>query len=135
MEFINWDESLSVGLNYFDEQHKKLIRIINKLYDSMKERKSREILSEIFNELIDYTKTHFKSEEEMMIKYNYPHYIAHYNEHKKLTEEVLKLQEKYNKGELFISVEVMNFLKDWLSHHILETDKKYGPFLKEKGIK
>jgi len=37
-------------------------------------------------------------------------------------------------NKLGITLEVMNFLKDWLSHHILSVDKKYAPFLNEKGI-
>ncbi len=134
MPYIEWNESLSVGLSSFDEQHKKLIAIINKLYDSMKEGKGKSILGDLFNELIEYTKFHFKSEEDIMLKYDFPGYKEHLDEHKKLTQQVVELKDKYEKGNLFITVEVLSFLKEWLSHHILEIDKKYGPYLKQKGI-
>ncbi len=134
MPYIDWNDDLSVLVKSFDEQHKKLISLINKLYDAMKERKGREILGEILNELIEYTKFHFKSEEDLMLKYNYPAYNEHLEEHSKLTKEVLLFKEKYEKRDIFISSEVLLFLKDWLTHHILETDKKYGVFFKEKGI-
>ncbi|MCX7820978.1 MAG: bacteriohemerythrin [Brevinematales bacterium] len=134
MSYIDWNENLSVGLNSFDEQHKKLVSIVNKLYDAMKEGKGKEILGQVFSELIEYTKFHFKSEEEIMFKYDFPGYKEHLEEHNKLTKEVLELKDKYDKGNIFITVEILAFLKDWLSHHILETDKKYGSFLKSKGL-
>lgn len=134
MSYIDWNENLSVGLTSFDEQHKKLVSIVNRLYDAMKEGKGREVLGEVFSELIEYTKFHFKSEEEVMLKYDFPGYREHLEEHNKLTKEVMELKEKYDKGNIFITTEILAFLKDWLAHHILETDKKYGPFLKEKGV-
>ena len=132
MAFIDWNSNLSVGVEMFDEQHKKLISIINKLYDAMKEKKGKEVLEEVFNELVEYTKTHFKSEEDMMMKFNYPYYAEHLKEHNDLTKTAMDLIEKYKKGDLFVTIETLNFLKEWLSHHILETDKKYGPFFKGK---
>jgi hemerythrin-like metal-binding protein len=134
MPYIEWNDSLSVGLSFFDEQHKKLIFIINKLFDAMKEGRGKEVLGEVFNELIDYTKFHFKSEEDAMLKYNYPYFNEHFEEHNKLTSQVLELKNKYENGQIFITIDILSFLKEWLFHHILETDKKYGPFLKEKGI-
>ncbi|MCX7820979.1 MAG: bacteriohemerythrin [Brevinematales bacterium] len=134
MAYIDWSSELSVGVNLFDEQHKKLVGIINKLYDAMKEGKGRNVLGEIFNELIEYTKFHFKAEEEVFLKYDYPGYSEQQREHSKLTKEVMDLKDKYDKGNIFITVEMLSFLKDWLSHHILEVDKKYGPYLKQKGI-
>ncbi|MEJ5285435.1 MAG: bacteriohemerythrin [Brevinematia bacterium] len=134
MSYIDWNENLSVGLTSFDEQHKKLVSIVNRLYDAMKEGKGRDVLGEVFSELIEYTKFHFKSEEEVMLKYDFPGYKEHLDEHNKLTKEVMELKEKYDKGNIFITTEILAFLKDWLAHHILETDKKYGPFLKEKGV-
>ncbi len=135
MPYIDFSESLSVNVTSFDEQHKKLVSLVNKLYDAMKEGKGKEILSEVFNELIEYTKFHFKSEEEMMLKYDYNGYKEHLDEHNKLTKEVLELKDKYEKGNIFITTELLAFLKEWLSHHILEMDKKYGPFFNEKGIR
>lgn len=134
MAYIDWNEGLSVGVNLFDEQHKKLVSILNRLYDAMKEGKGRNVLADIFNELIEYTKFHFKAEEETLLKHDYPGYSEQHEEHSKLTKEVIELKEKYDKGNIFITVEVLSFLKEWLSHHILEVDKKYGPFLREKGI-
>ncbi|MFQ3675972.1 MAG: bacteriohemerythrin [Endomicrobiia bacterium] len=134
MSYIDWNENLSVGLTSFDEQHKKLVSIVNRLYDAMKEGKGRDVLGEVFSELIEYTKFHFKSEEEVMLKYDFPGYKEHLDEHNKLTKDVMELKEKYDKGNIFITTEILAFLKDWLAHHILETDKKYGPFLKEKGV-
>lgn len=134
MNFIDWTDDLSVGVETFDEQHKKLISIINKLFDALKQGKANNILSEIFDELIDYTKFHFKSEEQLMTKYGYKDYEYHLKEHNYLTDKVVDLKEKYKEGDLMISIEVMEFLRNWLKDHILVTDKKYGKFFNENGI-
>lgn len=129
MSFIKWNESLSINFPKIDEQHKKLVDIVNKLHDNMSKGKGKEALGEVFNNLIDYTVYHFNTEEEYMIKYNFPGLATHQIEHKKLTDDVLKLKHKFEKGESVITIEVMNFLKKWLADHIEKTDKKMGEFL------
>lgn len=134
MAFINWNEGLSVDVKMFDEQHKKLIGLINNLHEAMSQGKGGKALGDILKQLIDYTETHFKDEEKAMEKYKYPGCGLHVIEHKDLTGKVIALQAKYNKGDAILSMDVMKFLKDWLTHHILETDKKYGVFFKSQGI-
>lgn len=134
MAFISWNENLSVDVKMFDEQHKQLIGLINNLHDAMSQGKGAAALGTVLNELIDYTKTHFADEEKIMKQYNYPSYGLHVIEHRNLTDKVVELQNKYNHGNMVLSMDVMQFLKDWLTHHILETDKKYGVFYRSKGI-
>ena len=52
-----------------------------------------------------------------------------------MTEHVLHLHQKYDSGEISNPIQITNFLKNWLAKHILETDKVYGPFLNEKGVR
>ncbi len=129
MPLINWKESLSVGIEYIDNQHKELVRIINKLNDAMLQDKGSEEMSGILDDLAEYTKSHFKSEEHLMQKYDYPQTSDHIKEHEKLTKEVKDFAENYRQGKAIITLPVMNFLKDWLNNHILETDKLLGQFL------
>ena len=79
--------------------------------------------------MINYTVYHFNTEEEYMTKHKYPELLSHKNEHKKLTEDVLKLKDKFEKGEAGITIEVMHFLKNWVADHIEKTDKKMGEYL------
>ncbi|MCX7880325.1 MAG: bacteriohemerythrin [Ignavibacteria bacterium] len=134
MAFITWNDSFSVGIAKIDNQHKRLIQIINKLDDAMKEGKGKEILSEVLNELILYVNTHFKTEEEYMTQYNYDEYEQHRYEHEKLTDEVKRFYDDFKGGRVVLSVQIMNFLRNWLMDHIVVKDKKLGKFLNEKGL-
>jgi len=134
MAIINWEKELSVNITELDEQHKKLIDIINDLHNAMLKGKSRDILDKVLDNLIDYTKNHFRSEEILFEKYNYPDYLKHKKEHDDLVKQVLEIQEKYKSGKIFISIEILDFLKNWVSIHILQSDKHYTSFLNSNGV-
>ena len=129
MAFLTWNDKYSVGIRNLDDQHKKLIEILNQLYEAMKAGKGNEILGKVLVDLITYTKTHFAAEENLMQIRNYPHFAAHKAEHDKLTKKAVELEQQFRAGKTALSVEVAQFLKTWLNDHILGMDKKYGPFL------
>lgn len=133
--YIAWQNIFSVNIKEIDEQHKKLIDIINELYDSMKIGKGKEILENTLDKMIKYAQTHFTKEEEYMTDYKYPEYKAHKGEHKKFVKKVLTFQKDFKGDKLALSSDVMEFLRNWLINHIMETDKKYAPFFNEKGLK
>lgn len=135
MALIQWDKSLSVGISEIDEQHVKLIAIINSLHDAMKAGKTKEILGDLLQSLIDYTKMHFAYEEKYFDLYRYENSAKHKAEHKKLTEQVLDFQKKFNSGAIALSVELMNFLSDWLKNHIKGTDQQYTKCFQDHGLK
>jgi hemerythrin len=133
MALITWSDKLSVKVTQLDEQHKKLIEILNRLHDAMKVGKGKEILEEVLSSLIIYTQKHFAAEEELMKVNSYPGYAVHKQEHNQLVTQVLDVQKQMQTG-VVLSQQVMNFLKNWLETHIQGTDKKYGPFLNQKGL-
>lgn len=132
MPFMEWSDKLETGVKEADEQHKKLVGLINDLYDAMKQGKGREVIDKVLDELVKYAWYHFTTEETLMSKYGYPELQAHKREHEAFKAKIKEFLEKKAKGEITLSVEVMSFLKDWLVKHIMGTDKKYGPFLIEK---
>ena len=134
MAFIDWSNSLSVDIKELDDQHKKLIELINQLNDAMKVGKGKDVIGKVLGSLIAYTQSHFATEERLMQAHSYPSYIIHKKAHDDLTKQALDLQKKFETGNLAITIEVMGFLKDWLSKHIMNTDKQYSPFLKGKGV-
>ncbi|MCX7909680.1 MAG: bacteriohemerythrin [Ignavibacteria bacterium] len=134
MSFITWNDSYSVGVAIIDNQHKRLVNIINELNDAMGAGKGKEVLGKVLFELIQYVNTHFKTEEEYMIKYQYDEYEQHRYEHEKLTDEVKRFYEDFNSGKAVLSIQIMNFLRNWLMDHIIIKDKKFGKFLNEKGM-
>ncbi len=136
MPLMEWNPKMSVGVELFDSEHKKLVTMLNSLFDAVQAGKGKEVLGKTLDGLIDYTKSHFAHEEQYMVKHGYPDLAGHKKEHEDLAKQVLDVQKKYHSGSTAtLSMEVMNFLKNWLIKHIQGTDKKYGPFFNARGVK
>ena len=86
-------------------------------------------MGEIFDELLNYTVFHFQAEEKLMKSHSYPQAPAHFKEHQDLIQQVLELQAKFKAGTVMLSIATMDFLKNWLANHILQTDMNLGHFL------
>jgi len=134
MSLIIWNDSLSVGINSIDDQHKKLVQMLNTLYDALEQNHGKDVIQEIFEGLTIYTNKHFAYEEELFTEYNYPESASHIADHDTLIEEVMALKEKLENGDKKINIKVMSFLKEWLTNHILKTDMACSAFLKSKGV-
>ena len=131
---LRWSPSLSVGLVCIDDQHKVLVDLINELYQKMNGNAAQAAIGSVLTKLIDYTETHFKFEEDLFAKHGYEHIDAHMEIHRKLVAQLLDFQKEFKTGKADISLELMEFLKDWLINHIKKTDTKYVPFLRSKGV-
>jgi hemerythrin len=134
MPLMTWTQQLSVGVKVLDDDHKKLIGMLNQLNDGMKAGQGRQTLGKVFDELVDYTKMHFAREEQFFAETGYGAAEAHKKEHDDLTMRVLDLQTRHNNGALALSKEVINFLQGWLIYHIQGSDQKYRPHLNANGI-
>jgi hemerythrin len=130
MSIFQWKEEYSVDHSEIDTQHKRLFQLAGNLHAAMTEGKGKDALSKTLNDLIEYTKHHFACEERLMQLHHYPDYAAHKAFHDDLTARVLEFQKSFDAGRTAMSVELLQFLKDWLGHHIGETDKKVATYLK-----
>jgi hemerythrin len=135
MALIQWTDALSVNVKKFDDQHKMLVQYINELHDAMRAGQGKEAMGKILKNLVDYTKTHFAEEENLMNLHKYAGYAAQKMQHEKLVNEVLRIQKDFTSGTTVLSMDVMNFLKSWLTDHIQKTDKGYSSFFVSKGVK
>lgn len=133
--YTQWDdEKFGVGLELFDDQHKTLLGMINKLHDGMKQGHKRESLGKVLVELMRYTMTHFSNEESLMKEYGYPAYEEHFKEHQRLLTQVQEFKSDFDAGIKTMTVEVMGFLVDWLLNHIAQSDRQYVSLMKENGV-
>jgi len=132
MAFLNWDNAFSVGNSIVDNQHKRLFQLINELHEAMKVGKSKEIMSKIIDDLTNYTIIHFGLEENLMMKNKYPDYPEHKKKHVEFTSKVNDFRKKYNAESSVLSMEVINFLKEWLVYHIKGMDKLYISYISAK---
>jgi hemerythrin len=131
---LTWDNRYSVHVRELDDQHKKLISMVQTLREAMREGRGKQELNKIFTALVSYTTSHFANEERLMKMHGYPDYLAHQEIHAKMTNKALSLQTEFQAGKTGITLDTMKFLEDWVSKHIMGTDKKYGPFFNDKGV-
>lgn len=134
MALIQWTADLSVGVKKFDDQHKILIDRLNALHDAMRNGKSNELIAPVLDDLLDYTVHHFGSEEEAFERFGYPQAEKHMAEHKGFTDKVVTLRDDLARGKLFISVDVLDFLVNWVQNHIKGSDADYETFLADKVV-
>jgi hemerythrin-like metal-binding protein len=133
--FVWSDQKYSVGVAQFDEHHKRLVGMINSLFDGMTQGQGQQALSRVLQELLDYTRYHFEAEEVLLERYGYARAAEHKAEHAQLTKRVEAAAQAFHSGQPVLSVDVLDFLRDWLANHITVSDKAYGPFLNAQGIK
>lgn len=135
MKLIEWNDSLSVRIGEIDRQHRQLIDLINELSEAMSEGKGRATVGRILDGLLQYTETHFQTEERYFDRFAYPMANSHKKEHAAFVAKVTEFRDAHTKGRLALSIDVMNFLKDWLRNHIKGVDMEYSPFLRERGLR
>jgi len=132
---IQWKDEYSVGIAHIDQDHKKLINLLNKFTVAYDHAMSEEFEKEALNALIDYTKYHFKREEKMMRDNDYPDFIAHQAKHKEMIDQVNSFVDLYNDKGHDALKDISEFLTVWLISHINGTDKEYSQYLNDRGIK
>lgn len=132
MAFITWNESLSVGVPLVDDDHKILIELINQLEDGVGDNEETAVLGTVLDALIDYTVYHFAREEKVMEACGFPEMNDHVGEHRDLTSRVRGIQRRFRDGDHdALGKETLDFLKDWLTHHILKSDMAYRRFAED----
>ena len=131
MKFI-WDPKYSVGIKSIDSQHQKFFEIINEIYYLIRQPNiDLPHISKVVNELTTYADFHLAYEEKYFKEFNYPdaktHIAAHDNYRTAINKYLLAISQP-NTDITKIALDVADFVKDWLSDHILAVDQKYSQF-------
>lgn len=134
MSMFEWDQRYSVEIEEIDRQHRKLFELLNELYAAMQDGHANEVIGKVLERLVDYTVYHFAYEEKLFSLHGYPEDAAHRAEHAQLTSQAKALAERLKSGQGDVPMATLKFLYDWLSRHILGSDKRYAPFLLQQGV-
>jgi len=112
---LQWEDKYSVNIPEVDSQHKVLFKLIERLDNAIREKRGSAACQGILGELVDYTRIHFALEESLIA-------------------EVAELQNKIASGTASISFELMQFLRVWLTKHIMQSDQKYAAHFRNAGF-
>lgn len=132
--FVEWKDGLSVNIEVIDDDHKKLLGLINNLQTAVYYPTGEAFERQALKELVDYTKYHFEREEKMMLDNDYPDYEPHKRQHDAMIAKVNGFLDAYDKDREGTVEELTVFLKDWLLKHIAGTDQQYSEHLNARGI-
>lgn len=136
---FEWKEQFSVNVKEIDIQHKRLFELGHTIFEILdqydNEEDSYEEIAKVLQELKDYTIYHFKHEEKLMEKYNYQNIESHKKEHEFFINKIsdFKCQDIYIKQDKALK-NILTFLLDWITTHILKSDMKYKDVMNSQGL-
>lgn len=135
MPYYRWTEAMSVGIPLLDDDHKALIRLINRLRTDFAAGAGFVVLEDVFDRLVAYIEFHFTREEKVMEAVGYPGVTVHRDEHKDFAKTIYELRDRYGRdGDQTITEELIDDLKSWLNHHILVQDMAYKPYVQNDAL-
>ena len=129
-----WRDEFRVKVAELDHQHQSLFEKAHKLYEMLDSDQEKPQIKETLSFLLEYAKTHFKSEENLMKRFKYPELKAHQNKHLGFYRRLLGIIKRLDDDTFDLEIDFLSFLKDWFIDHILTEDKKYAAFFADKDI-
>lgn len=134
MPIVTWREEYSVNVQEIDEQHQKMLELVNNLHSAVEACIDKNQLKDMLLELVDFTRKHFSSEEKLMKKYDYPELVKHHKEHRILLHHMNDLVLSVSSGKYPTFYSDYDVSTDWALVHIAEHDKDLGSFLNSQGV-
>ncbi len=134
MSVIAWKDCYATGIGEFDAEHKDLVERVNSLYEAIRSKEAAERIKVIVPALKAYTLSHFAHEEQLLEEHQYPNLADHRKEHEDLKLKVGEFEDRLGEDDPQLPLQLFNFLREWLLHHIVEIDSQYGPFLRDRGV-
>lgn len=131
-KLIEWTDEFNTGIKEIDKQHKILVELLNQLHYGIRQKQGKQECNRVFGKLIEYTRIHFATEENMLHLINYPNWQKHKKNHEKFLENVLEMKAKFDKTHNNMSLELLHFLKCWLQNHILKSDEEACMYLLQR---
>jgi hemerythrin len=130
---LQWDESLVLGFDEIDNQHRSIFEHFEKLSEAAEQGKSKEIIEEMAIFLFDYAQLHFATEDKIMAEYGYPKIEVQRHEHGDFTQDSNKLKKRIEQegATREVAIEVTGKLLRWIIQHIRKHDMEMVAFIKE----
>ncbi len=134
MSFINWNETLDLGIAIIDREHRELAKAINDLHFKAKDAASTGELKRLMNGLQVSIEAHFATEERFFAEYGYPGAETHAQLHRDLEKQLTELIDKISRDRLPFTDTVLAFVKDWFLTHTTGSDLVYTLWMRNHGF-
>lgn len=133
MAYFEWAQDMVIDNGPIDEDHKRLVDLVNRLHDATSQGLGKEVVGDILTDLIGYTADHLRKEEESMAQAGFPNLDHHKIGHQAFVDNLCKLKKRYEEGSISVAAQLSTILRDWLSLHIRRSDRELLNFLKSRS--
>lgn len=134
MAYFNWADDMEIDRGLKDDDHRKLVDLVNELHTATTEGRGQEVVESIMQRLIGYTMEHLEREERLMAELYFPHLERHKIGHQHFANQLRQLEAKYHLGSISVASKLSAVLRDWLSLHIRRSDKEIKVFIRKKHM-
>ncbi|MGD0801818.1 MAG: bacteriohemerythrin [Terracidiphilus sp.] len=135
MALLKWSSKYSVGVKALDDQHNELIEMLNELHAAMLKGQAQSVAGSLLPKLVSGANKHFSTEEQLMESTKYPGLAEQRAEHRALIGKAEEYVVRFKKGDNAMYLELLSFLRDWLSNHMVQVDQKYTTWMNEHGVR
>ena len=130
-ELVSWSDTFLVGNESIDTQHKELVKMTNEFYAGVQ---MGGVMAKVYfmktiQGAVQYVKTHFATEEEIMQKVGYPFFEEHKKQHEDFVDEVAQQVQVLEKEDNPNPARFVKYLMTWILNHMAESDKKFMPYI------
>jgi hemerythrin-like metal-binding protein len=128
MDWIKWDHTLELGHEGMDSDHRQLVALVNQLANGIVNNLGKEAYDALLDDLFAHTRAHFGMEERLMAAGSYPDAKEHRAEHATLIKDALEYRARFD-ASAEPSISLLYFFDQWLTRHILASDRELANFL------
>jgi len=131
---LTWNHACTVGVRALDDQHGILMDTMNEVRLALVCGRGRDQLSELLNRLIEFTRMHFWSEEQLMEQTAFPGLADHRARHHIMLQQLTEGAHRAQHEEGVPMHSMLCSLREGYLEHIEGIDRQYGPWLNQRGV-
>lgn len=130
-QWIPWLADYEIGVRQIDDQHEELFRMFNELMEAIWDGRGKDALKNVLDFTAEYTATHFATEEDFMLRHDYPGYTEHRRVHEAFKGDVAQFIREYKRNGVNTEmvVKTISDLGQWTRDHIRDMDQELGQYL------
>jgi len=134
MKTIEWRDEFNINVAEIDRQHRHMAGLVNELHRAATSGQDASFVGGVLDELVAYTRDHFKTAERLMQEHDYPDYRAHKNEHDALLCKLECIARRISSGHGPVFAAEVDISADWVMVHMLGYDKPLGEYLNRRSV-